>query len=242
MSEDASSMTANDSEKSLDDKAVPGASGRFAAGEDPAKRDQILEGAKRAFMKHGFDASSMNDVTREAGVSKGTIYVYFQNKEDLFAALINTQKQKFAAVLRDILAEDADLRTVLRNYASAFSNYILTSEMMPAMRMLLAVRDRMPVLCQSFLRSGPENARGVLESFLEERVKAGDLDIRDIELAARQFIELATGAFFKRRLFGELEEAPPQTEVDYVVESALEIFMLAYGRKTAADRGTSAET
>lgn len=234
MSEDANSMTISNNEESGADKPVAGVSGRFAAGEDPAKRDQILEGAKRAFMKHGFDAASMNDVTREAGVSKGTIYVYFQNKEDLFAALINTQKQRFAAVLRDILAEEVDSRTALRNYARAFANYILTSEMMPAMRMLLAVRDRMPVLCQSFLRSGPENARGVLESFLEERVKAGDLDISDIELAARQFVELSTGAYFKRRLFGELDEAPPQAEVDYVVESALDIFMLAYGSKTVA--------
>lgn len=55
------------------------ASGRFAAGEDPAKRRQILDGAKRVFMRMGFDAASMNDVTREAGVSKGTLYVYFGN-------------------------------------------------------------------------------------------------------------------------------------------------------------------
>lgn len=48
----------------------PAAGGRFAAGEDPAKRQQILAGAKRVFMKMGFDAASMNDVTREAGVPR----------------------------------------------------------------------------------------------------------------------------------------------------------------------------
>ena len=49
---------------------------RIAAGQDPAKRKQILDGARRVFSQMGFDAASMNDITREAGVSKGTIYVW----------------------------------------------------------------------------------------------------------------------------------------------------------------------
>ncbi|KAA3517684.1 TetR/AcrR family transcriptional regulator [Agrobacterium vitis] len=222
-----------------DEKPAQAASGRFAAGEDPAKRDQILDGAKRAFMKHGFDAASMNDVTREAGVSKGTIYVYFQSKEDLFAALINNQKQKFAAALRDILADEIDLHAALRRYARAFTDYILTSEMIPAMRMLLAVQDRMPHLCKSFMQSGPENVRTVLEDYLEVQVKTGRLVIVDTELAARQFIELATGAYFKKRLFGEIEVPPPQAEIDYIIDNALHIFMLAYDRK--AESGPEAQ-
>ncbi len=48
---------------------------RLAAGQDPIKRQQILEGAQNVFLRMGFDAASMNDITREAGVSKGTIYV-----------------------------------------------------------------------------------------------------------------------------------------------------------------------
>ena len=66
--------------------------GRPAAGQDPAKRQQIIEGARRVFIDMGFDAASMNDITREAGVSKGTIYVYFANKEELFEALIEEER------------------------------------------------------------------------------------------------------------------------------------------------------
>lgn len=57
--------------------------GRPAAGTDPQKRRQILEGAGRIFSTAGFDASSMSDVAREARVSKATLYVYFQDKEHL---------------------------------------------------------------------------------------------------------------------------------------------------------------
>ena len=47
----------------------------------------------------GFDAASMNDITREAGVSKGTIYVYFANKEELFEALIEEERR---AIFNDL--------------------------------------------------------------------------------------------------------------------------------------------
>ena len=53
------------------DRCVFRGLGRHAAGEDPAKRAQILEGARQVFMNVGFDAASMNDITRAAGVSKG---------------------------------------------------------------------------------------------------------------------------------------------------------------------------
>ena len=43
-----------------------------------AKRRQIMEGARTVFLASGFDGASMNDVARAAGVSKGTLYVYFE--------------------------------------------------------------------------------------------------------------------------------------------------------------------
>ena len=78
------------------------AAGR-AAGQDPVKRKQIIDGARRVFIDMGFDAASMNDITRAAGVSKGTIYVYFANKEELFEALIECERQTIFANLYDAL-------------------------------------------------------------------------------------------------------------------------------------------
>ena len=58
---------------------------------DSAKRRQIIDGARRMFLAQGFDAASMNDIAREAGVSKGTLYVYFKSKEELFEAIVEEQ-------------------------------------------------------------------------------------------------------------------------------------------------------
>ncbi|MGV8936496.1 MAG: TetR/AcrR family transcriptional regulator [Allorhizobium sp.] len=208
--------------------AIPG---RFAAGEDPAKREQILDGAKRAFMTLGFDATSMNDVTRHAGVSKGTIYVYFQNKEELFGALVDRERGKFTGNLRDILAASETVDDGLMRFGIAFARHTTGSDMIPAMRTVLGVVDRMPGLCKRFFAATPHNAHSVLESFIKLHVEQGALFVDDTDLAARQFIELANGTFFKHRLFGDIDGVPPQEELDRVVSGALRVFKAAYGVK-----------
>src|ERR1700712_818987 len=94
----------------------PSAGGRWPAGEDPVKRQQILDGARNVFMRLGFDAASMNDVTREAGVSKGTLYVYFANKEELFSAIIESQRAAFITKMRMALAERENLEAGLYDF------------------------------------------------------------------------------------------------------------------------------
>src|SRR5437762_1301306 len=55
------------------------------------KRRQIIDGARDVFLAQGFDAASMSDIARKAGVSKGTLYVYFDSKEALFQAIAHEQ-------------------------------------------------------------------------------------------------------------------------------------------------------
>ncbi|MBC2772166.1 TetR/AcrR family transcriptional regulator [Rhizobium sp. AQ_MP] len=206
--------------------------GRFAAGADPVKRGQILDGAHRVFMKMGYDAASMNDVTREAGVSKGTIYVYFQSKEDLFAALIERAKGLFTESMRELLAQHPEPEEGLRLFAGAFVDQIFNSEMIPAMRILLGVVDRMPSLCQRFFAGSPSNARTVLKDYLDQQVAGGRLDIDDTSLAATQFIELTVGSFFKGRLFNEMPKRPQEAELERVIGGGMKVFFCAYGPKT----------
>src|SRR5436853_5369027 len=82
-------------------------------GGDSAKRRQILEGARRVFLAQGFDAASMGEIARAAGVSKGTLYVYFENKEELFAAIVREECQAQAEQIFDLDPNDHDVGAVL---------------------------------------------------------------------------------------------------------------------------------
>src|SRR5438270_7997137 len=81
-----------------------------------AKRRQIMEGARTVFLADGFDGASMNDIARVAGVSKGTLYVYFESKEQLFEALIREERRKQAERLTDCSFETSDVRAVLFDF------------------------------------------------------------------------------------------------------------------------------
>ena len=178
--------------------------GRFAAGADPVKRGQILDGAKRVFMKLGYDAASMNDVTREAGVSKGTIYVYFQSKEDLFGALVEREKSAFDDAIRQILEESANVEEGLRRYARVYAHFILDTEMIPTMRILMGVLDRMPTLCQRFFASSPTNIKVLLQDYIAAANEKGELEVEDTDLAARQFIDMSRSEHISAALSREL--------------------------------------
>ncbi len=66
--------------------------------EDSSKRRQILDGARKVFMDLGFDGASMGEIARSAGVSKGTLYVYFADKSRLFEAIVEEETLEKGAV------------------------------------------------------------------------------------------------------------------------------------------------
>jgi len=202
--------------------------GRAAAGQDPDKRNQILDGARRCFLRVGFEASSMNEITAEAGVSKGTIYVYFQNKEELFIELIKRERAALIGLAEHELNEGQPIADTLKRFGMAFATKMSSDDVVRAQRIVLGVAERLPEVAESFF--GPEPFSGVviLKTYLDAQVDAGALVIPDTELAARQFIELSTAATFKSRLFGHLKTPMPHERLSAVVDSAVAMFLKFY--------------
>src|SRR5262244_236696 len=92
--------------------------------DDSAKRRQILDGARAVFLAQGFDAASMGEIARAAGVSKGTLYVYFENKEELFEAVVRTECQTQAEHIFDFDPNDHDVGAVLTRLGIAYVNFL----------------------------------------------------------------------------------------------------------------------
>ncbi|RLB61821.1 MAG: TetR/AcrR family transcriptional regulator [Deltaproteobacteria bacterium] len=66
---------------------------------DPKKRDQILDAACAEFSAHGYAAASQNRIIKAAGVSKGAMYYYFDDKEDLFVTMVHRKLAGLAEVI-----------------------------------------------------------------------------------------------------------------------------------------------
>jgi AcrR family transcriptional regulator len=204
--------------------------GRPAAGEDPVKREQILDGALSAFMRMGFDAASMNDITREAGVSKGTLYVYFKNKEDLFAAIIERQKLKIFGKLQDILERNLPVAETLHEFGVLFATHLLSDNTIRGMRMVIAVIDRMPGLANQFMVAGPNSGPAMIAKYIHKQVDLGNLrDVGDPMMAGRQFGDLCLAGLFRPRLFDEMKTPPTAEMIEKNVTSAIRLFLNTYG-------------
>lgn len=201
--------------------------GRLGAGENPAKRDQILDGAKQVFAANGYDGASMNDITRAAGVSKGTIYVYFNNKEELFAALIQRERERVFNAVGSILEDSKPLEEVLFSFGMMFARHMTNLNTVRSLRMVLGVIDDMPEVANMFLNCGPTKGAHQLKDYLARRAEKGELVLEDSLLAARQFAELCTAGLFKSCLFNERSQ-PGDDEIERTVRSAIRVFMKAY--------------
>src|ERR1700721_4805477 len=92
--------------------------------QDSAKRRQIVEGARSIFLAQGFDAASMNDIARAAGVSKGTLYVYFANKEQLFQAIVHEECLVHAEGVFDLDPNDHDVGGALARLGTAYLEFL----------------------------------------------------------------------------------------------------------------------
>ena len=221
--------TLADAENDLCDVLDSARRGRPAAGQDPVKRSQIIEGARRVFIDKGFEAASMNDITREAGVSKGTIYVYFANKEELFEALIEEERGTIFKNMYDMLDRADDLRQTLVKFGKVLSMKITSARVIQAQRTVIGASDRIPDMGARFYERGPKRGHDKVVEFLKAAMERGLLKIDDVDLAAYQFTELCLAGLFRQCIFAYRTKAPSQEEIDHIVRSGVDIFLKAYG-------------
>ncbi|MEF2073456.1 TetR/AcrR family transcriptional regulator [Consotaella aegiceratis] len=212
---------------------------RAPAGHDPAKRLQILEGAKAVFDRMGFDAASMNDICHESGVSKSTLYVYFRSKEELFAALVSEMRDRKIEMVAQTLDDPTDPAGVLMRMGVQLAKIMTSPHTMRANRTIIAVATRMPEIGQTFYTEGPVRGSENLTRYLEKAVAAGTLKIDDPRMAAAQFGELALAGMFRCRLFLGEVEPPSEEEIERTVKSAVRLFMAGYGVDRTGEKSSA---
>ncbi len=91
------------------------------------RRHQILAAAEKVFFSKGFAAATMDEVAAEAELSKGTLYLYFKNKDDLFVALAEPVLGELARRLEAVAAADEAGLECLRAMLCSFAEVVLAN-------------------------------------------------------------------------------------------------------------------
>lgn len=208
-------------------------------GHSPTKRDQILRGAREIFLASGYDGASMGEVAREAGVSKGTLYVYFDSKEDLFAALVTEECKRTAEACFD-LDPDAPTEATLRSLGCRYIRAMLEPGHIRTVRMVIGVTERLPDIGRAYLQAGQETGVRRLSEWLRARIERGDLVIEDVEMAAWQFMLGCQGKLIMPIIFGDNAQ-PDGAMVGNVVEQTVRSFLRAFASPRPAPEATKVE-
>jgi AcrR family transcriptional regulator len=195
---------------------------------DTAKRQQIMEGARRVFLHDGFDGASIGDIVRAAGVSKGTLYAYFHSKEKLFEALIIEDRLKQAEALFTLDETDQDVVRVLRRLGKTFLDMLLSPDHLDFLRIVVGASTKFPQLGKAYFEAGPCTGTNRLASYLRRLTEQGILFVEDPQLAARQFLDLCRTGIHLRMMLGD-RTAPASEEIERNLDSAIKVFLAAYG-------------
>jgi AcrR family transcriptional regulator len=206
--------------------ASPTATLSLVGEEDSAKRRQILDGARAVFMDLGFDGASMGVIARAAGVSKGTLYVYFADKNRLFEAIVEQEslEQGKAAFNFD---PERDVTVTLREFGQAYIQLLCRPGGGSAIRTVMAIAERMPEVGRRFYDRVLAHTINRLAGYLEAQVQAGPLAIDDYELAATQFMQMCQATLFQPFIF-QAAPAPSSEQIEKVVDSAIRMFLAGY--------------
>lgn len=194
---------------------------------ESAKRRQILDGARTVFLAQGFDAASMGEIARVAGVSKGTLYVYFDSKERLFEEIVQGQCRSHAEQVFALDSDDHDVEAVLTRLGRGFVRFLCRPNGVSPLRTVISIADRMPEIGKKFYETGPAFGIARVSRYLEDQAAAGVLAVEDCELAAAQFLDSCQSTTFKPMLFNA-SERPSDERIDHVVATAVRTFLAAY--------------
>ena len=193
-----------------------------------SKRRQILDGARRVFMDRGFDGASMGEIARAAGVSRGTLYVYFADKNRLFEAIVEQECVEQAKHTKNIsLDDDGDISAALIRFGTDYMQLLGRPQGGSAIRTVMAIAERMPEVGRRYYEHVPQAWIGKLAKWLDARVRADELVIENCELAAAQFVLACQATLFLPFVF---QAAPPPSpdRIEQVVRSATAMFLAAY--------------
>jgi AcrR family transcriptional regulator len=198
--------------------------------DNSAKRRQVMEGARTVFTKVGFDGASMNDIARAAGVSKGTLYAYFESKERLFEAMIREDRAKQAERLLDFSHDGDDAEDLLRRFGHRMIDSMVRPEMLQQSRMVISACAKFPNLGRAFYEAGPCYGADRFAEVLKGFVAKGVLEIDDVRAAAGQYLDMLHGAAVKPAMFCAVEGVTPENAAK-AVNGAVYVFMAAYRAK-----------
>jgi AcrR family transcriptional regulator len=168
-----------------------------------ATRRRIMREAASEFARLGFDQANINVIAEQAGIGKGTIYLYFESKRDLFLSMLRSIAQEQMAIIREALAAEGTIRQRLERLFRAFAR--LAEEESDSfnvyMSALYGVNRAFKTEATKLLR----DYVAVIALMLEQSQARGEIRCHNVEATALMVLSLTESYILSARVLGQSE-------------------------------------
>lgn len=154
-----------------------------------ARPQELLAAALDLFVERGFAATRLDDIAKNAGVSKGTLYLYFSSKEELFKTVVRENVVPMIGQAEEIVEQftgnSADLfREIIMGWWQAVGNTHLSG----LSKLMIAEASNFPELAQFYNEEVIARSDAMVVRMLERGIKRGEIRPMNLEMAPRILI------------------------------------------------------
>ncbi len=213
---------------------APGPAVRWRRRKD-ARPGEILEAALDCFAERGFAATRLEDVAARAGVTKGTAYLYFKGKEELFKAVVRGFVVPAIDQFEAAAQEPGPVSELLVKVAALFEG-VYETKLSALPKLVIAEASNFPELAEFYLEEVIGRARRLLASLLRKGIESGEFREFDVEHAVYCIIAPFLFSALWKHSLGQFDARP--LDVRALVRCHVELIL----RGLAADDREPRET
>jgi AcrR family transcriptional regulator len=174
-----------------------------------ARPQELLEAALGVFVERGYAATRLEEVARRAGVAKATLYLYYENKLELFKAVVrNSLIAGFDEVAKGRNGEAATARDQLAHLLTAFVRRVAESQLSGIPKLVIAEAGNFPEVARFYHEEVIQRGRAMVVGVLERGVASGEFRRIDVGYAWRIVIAPMLLAIIWKHSFRAFETEP----------------------------------
>ncbi len=170
-----SSKSAKTSKRKAAPRVTAARAGKGRKANSAARREAILAAALEEFSASGFEATRLDDVAKRAGVAKGTIYLYFRDKDALFQELIRTMLTPLVGTIEAMGAVEAPLPVLAGRFVDMFVREVYETPRKDIIRLMITEGRRFPKITEFYYREVLSHIMDAVRAILRRAAARGEV-------------------------------------------------------------------
>jgi AcrR family transcriptional regulator len=194
-----------------------------------ARPQELLDAALDHFVARGFAATRLDDVAKSAGVSKGTLYLYFCSKEELFKAVVRESIVPLIGEAEEVIEQfTGTSEDLFRNLMRTWWDNVGASKLSGLPKLMMAEAGNFPELARFYQEEVVDRGENLVANVLKRGIARGEIRQLDLEIAPRMITAPMIMMMMWKHSSGvcKVEESKLPAYLEYYIDMALRSILI----------------